>query len=109
VEDQDGVGAALGDPEEHGPACPEADGFGGFGSFGKERERDMKEIVVTIRDGMVQYVKAPRGIRVVVRDFDTDGILDEMLQQDEHEGVYLKTVYENDGRGIFNYALPRGG
>ena len=43
---------------------------------------------------MIQSVACPEGVKVVVRDYDTDGIEAESLKQDEDGDDYLESVWE---------------
>jgi ferredoxin len=44
--------------------------------------------------GVIQDVQAPKGIRVVVRDYDTDGVETERLQRDEDGNEFIEAIWE---------------
>ena len=53
----------------------------------------MKIVRVTVEAGVIQDISCPKGIRVIVQDYDTDGI-EEDLKQDENGDDYIETVWE---------------
>ena len=55
----------------------------------------MKTVRITVEGGVVQYVDCPRGVRVVVKDYDTDGVEEESLQQDENGDTYIEGIWEH--------------
>ena len=50
-------------------------------------------VIVTVSGGVVQHVEVPEGACVVVRDYDTDGIEDENLQQDGAGDKYVESIW----------------
>lgn len=55
------------------------------------------EIIVTVEGGVVQHVAVPPGVRVIVRDYDTEGIVDEEkldLKEDEDGELYIENVWD---------------
>ncbi len=54
----------------------------------------MKVVRITVEGGVIQYVECPRGVRVVVRDYDVDGQEDN-LQEDELGDTYIEGVWED--------------
>lgn len=55
----------------------------------------MKTVRITVEGGVIQYVDCPRGVRVVVRDYDVDGAEEENLQQDENGDDYVEGVWDH--------------
>lgn len=50
-------------------------------------------VTVVVEGGVVQHVAVPFGVRVVVRDYDTDG--DDLdLPTDGNGDAYLESVWE---------------
>jgi len=58
--------------------------------------QETKDIIVTVIGGVVQEVdNIPAGVRVLVRDYDTDGTLeDEIDGRDENGDPYVEAVWE---------------
>jgi hypothetical protein len=50
--------------------------------------------VVTIEGGVVQDIQVPKGVRVIVRDYDTNGEASERLKRDEQGDTYVETIWE---------------
>ena len=48
---------------------------------------------ISLVGGVIQDIQLPRGISVVVRDYDVDGV-EEGLQQDEDGDQYIESVWE---------------
>ena len=48
-----------------------------------EITKDDCDILIEVHDGVATLVKAPAGMRVIQRDYDTDGSSDEDLERDE--------------------------
>lgn len=57
---------------------------------------DIKTVIITIRGGLVEGVDLPPGVRVIVRDFDVDGALDdvEMAIEIIDGERCIETIYE---------------
>jgi hypothetical protein len=57
-------------------------------------EEEMMQIVrVTMEGGVIQDIACPQGVKVIVRDYDTDGS-EENLQQDDNGDNYIETTWE---------------
>jgi hypothetical protein len=55
----------------------------------------MKVVNITIDGGLIQNVELPEGVRVEVRDYDTEGGIEEgEIETDENGDDYYPTVYE---------------
>ncbi|MDD5092813.1 MAG: hypothetical protein PHV74_00310 [Dehalococcoidia bacterium] len=54
-----------------------------------------QEVRIIIEGGLVQSWSVPDGIRVVVKDFDTDGADDDVVEEDGD--VYRKSILEGEG------------
>jgi hypothetical protein len=53
----------------------------------------MKKVVqITVEGGVIQDVKVPKDVKVVVRDYDCDG--EEGLQRDEDGDPFIESVWE---------------
>ncbi len=57
------------------------------------RRKAMKIVRITMEGGVIQDIARPEGVKVVVRDYDTDGS-EEHLQQDKNGDNYIETVWE---------------
>ena len=59
----------------------------------------LQTIEVTVSGGTVQYVEFPRGVRVIVRDYDVDGA-DESggfdIRRDEQGDLYQHIEFVHD-------------
>jgi hypothetical protein len=53
------------------------------------------EVIITIEGGAVQGWTVPKGVRVVVKDYDTDGADFEGLKKDE-DGEYQEIILEHE-------------
>ena len=84
------VKATIDDIAEVGwPLCPEC---------GDDMERisrpDEEPVVrVTLEGGVVQEITHPDGIKVVLRDYDTDEVSEDMLQADENGSRFLESTW----------------
>ena len=58
------------------------------------RGKRTKVVRVTIEGGAVQHVALPKGVKVIVKDYDTDGVEDRSLKQDENGDKYIETIWE---------------
>jgi hypothetical protein len=50
-------------------------------------------VVVTVEGGVVQHVECPEGVRVVVRDYDTEGADADLLTRDENGNECFEAVW----------------
>ncbi len=84
------VKATIDDIAEVGwPLCPEC---------GDDMERisgpdDEPVIRVTLEGGVVQEITHPDGIKAILRDYDTDGVSEDMLQADENGNRFLESTW----------------
>ena len=53
-----------------------------------------KVVVVTVEGGVVQHVECPDGVKVVVRDYDTEGCDTDLVSVDEDGNEYVEAVWE---------------
>jgi hypothetical protein len=58
------------------------------------REKNMKIVEITMEGGVIQGITCPEGVKVVVRDYDCEGVEAELLKQDENGDNYIETVWE---------------
>lgn len=57
------------------------------------QEDEPATVRVTLEGGVIQHIEHPEDMRVVVRDYDTDGIEPERLSQDEEGTNCIETVW----------------
>jgi hypothetical protein len=55
-----------------------------------------KTVIVTIEGGMVQHVEVPKGVRVIVRDYDTEGADADLVQKDENGDECFESIWSGD-------------
>ncbi len=60
----------------------------------------MKIVRITMEGGVIQHIDCPKGVKVIVRDYDTDGVEQENLQQDEHGDHYLEYSEEDSNADV---------
>jgi hypothetical protein len=53
----------------------------------------MKIVRVTVEGGVIQDIDCPEGVRVIVKDYDTDGS-EEAVKQDDKGDNYIESVWE---------------
>ena len=61
---------------------------------GEMREKNMKTVEITMEGGVIQDIEVPKGVRVVVRDYDTDSIPEDELTKDDHGDDCIETIWE---------------
>lgn len=54
---------------------------------------------VTVSGGLVQAVDVPEGVTVIVRDYDTEGLDDDVLQDDGSGQLCVQTIWTNRHHG----------
>ncbi len=54
----------------------------------------MLTVNITLEGGVIQHVQCPEGVQVVVRDYDTDGVPDDRLRQDDNGDQYIESTWE---------------
>jgi hypothetical protein len=50
-------------------------------------------VFVTVEGGVVQHVEAPEGVKVVVRDYDSEGSDADRLSVDEDGNEFVESVW----------------
>ncbi len=58
-----------------------------------------KVVVVTVEGGVVQHVECPAGVKVVVRDYDAEGVDADLLSADDDGNEYVESVWGGDPTG----------
>lgn len=53
----------------------------------------IKTVTVTIEGGVIQNIEAPPGVRVVVMDFDTEGVEPTELTLNAQGEAYVRSVW----------------
>ena len=53
----------------------------------------MKTVIITVEGGVVQNVEVPKGVTVIVRDYDVDGTESDLLQQDRGGDNYIESIW----------------
>jgi hypothetical protein len=54
----------------------------------------MKIVHITVEGGVVQNVVCPEGVKVIVRDYDAEGVEAEQLKQDDDGDDYIETIWK---------------
>lgn len=54
----------------------------------------MRVVEITVEGGAVHHVECPKGVKVVVKDYDIDGVDEESLSQDKDGKDYIESVWE---------------
>jgi hypothetical protein len=49
---------------------------------------------VIIEGGVIQDIQVPPGVRVIVRDYDTNSEASERLKRDDEGDDYIETIWE---------------
>lgn len=55
----------------------------------------MKTVTVVVEGGVIQDVVCPKGVRVIVRDYDTDGNEEDNLHYDDDGYPFVEGIWEN--------------
>lgn len=58
-----------------------------------------KIVIVTVEGGVVQHVEAPKGMKVVVRDYDAEGCDADLVSEDEDAHEFIESVWGSDSDG----------
>jgi hypothetical protein len=64
-----------------------------------EEVMEEQVVFIVIEKGLVDVMDKSKGIRLVIRDFDTDGCTpekDDGLLGNEEDGYYFETIHEAD-------------
>lgn len=56
----------------------------------------MKIVRVTVEGGVIQWVEVPKGVTVIVHDYDVDGCDDEGLQLDDNGDRFMESTWEHE-------------
>jgi len=54
---------------------------------------DKINVVISVKDGAIIDVEAPSQVDVVVRDYDVDGINEDLLDVDEEGDLYREMIW----------------
>lgn len=54
----------------------------------------MKTVTVTVVGGVIQHVELPDDVRVVVHDYDVDGVEDERIEKDDNGDRRIVLVWD---------------
>lgn len=55
----------------------------------------MKQVVIKVRDGIVDPVTIPQGVEVVIRDYDlSDTIENELVQTDTNGDNFVEIIFD---------------
>ena len=57
-------------------------------------DQEMRIINITLQGGVIQDVQCPEGVQVVVRDYDTDGVPNDQLRQDDNGDQYVESTWK---------------
>lgn len=52
-------------------------------------------ILIIVEDGVIQDIIMPDNIKVVIRDYDVDGVESAALSIDENDDYYMESVWIN--------------
>lgn len=53
-------------------------------------------VIVTVEGGVVQHVGVPKGVRVIVRDYDCEGADADMVEEDEEGNEFVEAVWGSE-------------
>ena len=68
----------------------------------------MKTITITLKGGLIQDIEGiPKGVEVVVMDFDVEGVTLERIQTLEDGMKYIHSAWDSP-KGASNLEVPRG-
>ncbi|MFN0017948.1 MAG: hypothetical protein ACKVP0_06785 [Pirellulaceae bacterium] len=56
----------------------------------------MKTVCITVEGGIVQHVEAPKGVSVVVRDYDVEECDSEFLQRDKDGDDFFEFIWTHE-------------
>ncbi len=56
----------------------------------------MKTVRVTVEGGVVQHIEVPKGVRVIVKDYDVEGCDESQLEHDENGDNYFEAIWEQE-------------
>jgi hypothetical protein len=52
----------------------------------------MRVVAIVVEGGVIQGIDCPRGVKVVVKDYDVDG--EDNVHQDENGDEYIEGIWE---------------
>ena len=55
----------------------------------------MEEVKVFVKSGMVQGVITPKGVKVIIYDYDIESIEKEKLSKDDEGTICIETIYKH--------------
>ena len=58
------------------------------------RGNDIKTVKIVVEGGVVQKVDCPKGVQVIVHDYDVDGVPEDELTQDDQGDECIETIWE---------------
>ena len=56
--------------------------------------REMKLVEITVEGGVIQNVACPPDVKVIVRDYDSEGVEAKSLKQDDNGDDYIESNWE---------------
>jgi hypothetical protein len=56
----------------------------------------MKIVKVTVEGGVVQHVEVPKGVAVIVKDYDVEGTPEDMLEKDDNGDSFIEAIWEHE-------------
>lgn len=56
----------------------------------------MKTVVVTVSGGVADVVEIPKGVKVIIRDYDVEGGTAHPTKTDKNGDKYVEGIYEAD-------------
>ena len=51
------------------------------------------DVIITLEGGFIQDVQLPIGIRLIVRDYDVEGVPEDELQRDGNGRPYVEAIW----------------
>lgn len=57
-------------------------------------EQTKQEIVIIVQDGVVELVKKPNNVKVILKDYDIEGTVEDLNEkglQNDNNGRYVET------------------
>jgi|GEM_PF-4131040 len=71
-----------------------------------ENQSNEPVVVVTVSGGVPMVVKKPKGVKLVIRDYDVDGVEENLLTQDPSGDDCVESVWKSgdmlDNEELFN-------
>ena len=60
----------------------------------REEVQETRIVAITVEGGVIQDVVCPKGVKVIVRDYDSEGVEAESLKQDDNGDDYIESIWE---------------